>query len=221
MENTPPPIVVEPHDGVSAAVILLHGLGADGHDFAPIVPHLDARRYTRFVFPHAPMIPVSINQGFVMRAWYDIAAHAGRLVSDEAGIRRSQDRLERLIEDQHGGGLPYDRIVVAGFSQGGAIALHTALRFSQRLAGVVALSTYVPLPEALPAERSEANATVPILMAHGLHDPLIELARAERSRDLLLGLGYPLEWRTYPMAHTVSAVEIGDIDDWLSRIIAG
>jgi phospholipase/carboxylesterase len=222
MENAPPPpIVLEPRDGVSASVIWLHGLGADGHDFAPLVPHLGARRYARFVFPNAPMIPVSINQGMVMRAWYDIAARSGRLVSDEAGIRSSQDGLERLIDGQHDGGVPYHRVVVAGFSQGGAIALHTALRFPHRLAGLLALSTYVPLPEDLPAERSDANATLPILMAHGQHDPLIELARAEHSRDLLLSLGYPLEWRTYPMAHAVSGPEIGDIDDWLARIIPG
>lgn len=221
MDPTDPPVVVEPPTRAAAAVIWLHGLGADGHDFAPLVPHLAVRRHARFVFPHAPPIPVSINGGLVMRAWYDIVERDGQLVSEEGGLQRARDRLEGLIEEEHGQGLAYDRIVVAGFSQGGAVALHTALRFPRRLAGLAGLSTYLPLADTLATQCAPQNAAIPILMAHGLHDPVLELARAEDARRRLVDLGYRVEWHAYPMEHAVSPAEIADLDAWLSRVIPG
>lgn len=219
MENDPP-LIAQPKAEPSAAVIWLHGLGADGYDFAPIIPQLTrVRNHTRFVFPHAPLIPVTLNQGFVMRAWYDLALQGDELLSDEAGVRESQAALEALVEAQHGSGLPYTRIVLAGFSQGGAIAQHTALRFPHRLAGVMALSTYLPLGEKLASERHRANANVPIFMAHGLHDPMIGVSRAEESRARLVDLGYQVDWNTYRMEHSVCPDEIIDIDGWLATVI--
>ena len=198
-----------------AAVIWLHGLGADGHDFEPIVPELGLERPVRFVFPHAPIRPVTINQGMRMRAWYDILQLGGG-PEDEAGLRASQKLTEELIRSQ---GLPASRIVLAGFSQGGAIALLTALRYSERLAGVMALSTYLPLAPKLAAERSKANSDVPIFMAHGSYDDLIPMGRAQASRDALNALGYPVEWHDYPMPHSVCAPEIADISAFLSRVL--
>jgi phospholipase/carboxylesterase len=200
-----------------AAVIWLHGLGADGHDFEPIVPELrlpDALQL-RFVFPHAPVRPVTLNQGMRMRAWYDILQLGGG-PEDEAGLRASQKLTEELIRSQ---GLPASRIVLAGFSQGGAIALLTALRYSERLAGVMALSTYLPLAPKLAAERSKANSDVPIFMAHGSYDDLIPMGRAQASRDALNALGYPVEWHDYPMPHSLCAPEIADISAFLSRVL--
>jgi len=198
-----------------AAIIWLHGLGADGHDFEPIVPELGLERPVRFVFPHAPIRPVTINQGMRMRAWYDILQLGGG-PEDEAGLRASQKLTEELIRSQ---GLPASRIVLAGFSQGGAIALLTALRYSERLAGVMALSTYLPLAPKLAAERSKANSDVPIFMAHGSYDDLIPMGRAQASRDALKALGYPVEWHDYPMPHSVCAPEIADISAFLSRVL--
>ena len=198
-----------------AAIIWLHGLGADGHDFEPIVPELELARPVRFVFPHAPIRPVTINQGMRMRAWYDILQLGGG-PEDEAGLRASQQLTEELIRSQ---GLPANRIVLAGFSQGGAIALLTALRYPERLAGVMALSTYLPLAPKLAAERSEANSDVPIFMAHGSDDDLIPMDRAQASHDALKALGYPVEWRDYPMPHSVCAPEIADISAFLSRVL--
>jgi phospholipase/carboxylesterase len=198
-----------------AAIIWLHGLGADGHDFEPIVPELELEKPVRFVFPHAPIRPVTINQGMRMRAWYDILQLGGG-PEDEAGLRASQKLTEDLIRSQ---GLPANRIVLAGFSQGGAIALLTALRYPERLAGVMALSTYLPLAPKLAAERSEANSDVPIFMAHGSDDDLIPMGRAQTSRDALKALGYPVEWHDYPMPHSVCAPEIADISAFLSRVL--
>jgi len=198
-----------------AAIIWLHGLGADGHDFEPIVPELGLERPVRFVFPNAPIRPVTINQGMRMRAWYDILQLGGG-PEDEAGLRASQKLTEELIRSQ---GLPASRIVLAGFSQGGAIALLTALRYSERLAGVMALSTYLPLAPKLAAERSKANSDVPIFMAHGSYDDLIPMGRAQASRDALNALGYPVEWHDYPMPHSVCAPEIADISAFLSRVL--
>ena len=198
-----------------AAIIWLHGLGADGHDFEPIVPEVGLERPVRFVFPHAPIRPVTINQGMRMRAWYDILQLGGG-PEDEAGLRASQKLTEELIRSQ---GLPASRIVLAGFSQGGAIALLTALRYSERLAGVMALSTYLPLAPKLAAERSKANSDVPIFMAHGSYDDLIPMGRAQASRDALKALGYPVEWHDYPMPHSVCAPEIADISAFLSRVL--
>ena len=216
-----PPVIHEPLDRTpTAAVIWLHGLGADGHDFAPIVPELGAvREWTRFVFPHAPARPVTINFGMTMRAWYDIRDEGGTLVSDPDDLRDSQRTVEALIEDEVRAGIAADRIVVAGFSQGGAVALQAALRNPRRLAGLLALSTYLPLARTLAAERSAANADIPVLMAHGDHDPLVGLDRAVASRDALLDLGYEVEWRTYPIPHAVCPEEIRAIAAWLERVV--
>jgi phospholipase/carboxylesterase len=203
-----------------AAVLWLHGLGADGHDFEPVVPELrlpPALR-VRFVFPHAPVRPVTINHRMRMRAWYDILQLGGG-PEDEAGIRESQAAVEGMIAREQARGVPPGRIVVAGFSQGGAIALQTSLRHRSRLAGVLALSTYLPLGATLEQERSEANASVPIFMAHGAYDDIIPLARAEQSRDRLLALGYGIEWRAYAMPHSVCGEEIADIARFLVRVL--
>jgi phospholipase/carboxylesterase len=205
----------EPH----AAVIWLHGLGADGHDFEPIVPELGmpaAAPGVRFVFPHAPLQPVTINGGAVMRAWYDVTGD-GR--QDTAGIRASQVRLEELIARERARGVAASSIVLAGFSQGGAIALQAGLRHPERLAGILALSTYLPLPDTLAQEASEANRDLPIFMAHGTQDPLIPLSWAKRSRDQLAALGYTVEWREYPMPHSVCAEEIEDVGRWLRAVL--
>jgi phospholipase/carboxylesterase len=198
-----------------AAVIWLHGLGADGHDFEPVVPELRLKQAVRFIFPHAPMRPVTINQGMRMRAWYDILQLGGG-PEDEAGLRASQRLTEELIRAQ---GLPASKVVLAGFSQGGAIVLQTALRYPERLAGVVALSTYLPLAATLAAERSEANRDLPIFMAHGQYDDLIPLSRARASREHLEKLGYKIEWHDYPMPHSVCGPEIADISAFFSKVI--
>ena len=202
-----------------AAVIWLHGLGADGYDFEPVVAELrlPPRLRARFVFPHAPQRPVTINMGMRMRAWYDILQMGGG-PEDEAGIRESEAALARLISIQVKKGIPAGKIVLAGFSQGGAIVLQTALRHPQRLAGVMALSTYLPLAATLEKERSAANRDLPVFMAHGRHDPMIGMDRAMRSRDALTSLGYPVEWRDYPMPHSVCPEEIADIAAFLLRI---
>ncbi|OGA65283.1 MAG: carboxylesterase [Betaproteobacteria bacterium RIFCSPLOWO2_12_FULL_68_20] len=203
-----------------AAVIWLHGLGADGHDFEPVVPELrlPARLAVRFVFPHAPVRPVTINAGMRMRAWYDILQLGGG-PEDEAGIRESQSLLEGLIAREKTRGVAAQRIVLAGFSQGGAIVLQTGLRHAERLAGIMALSTYLPLAAKLAAERSAINSDLPIFMAHGQADDLIGIDRAQRTREALEALGYPVEWHDYPMPHAVCAEEIGDIAKFLVRIL--
>lgn len=204
------------------SILWLHGLGADGNDFAPIVPALvdPAWPPLRFVFPHAPVRPVTINNGMSMRAWYDIAAFDLNARQDEAGMRASIGEVETLIEREHIRGVPSERIVLAGFSQGGAIALAAGLRHPQRLAGIVALSTYLPLHAALAGERSAANAATPIFWGHGSVDPVVVLQRGIDSRDLLQSLGYALEWHTYPMAHAVCPEEIGDLRRWLAQRLA-
>jgi phospholipase/carboxylesterase len=199
-----------------ACVIWLHGLGADGHDFEPIVPELDLGQPVRFVFPHAPVRPVTINQGMRMRAWYDILQF-GPGPEDEAGVRASQQLVEAMIAAEKARGI--GAIVLAGFSQGGAIVLQTALRHRERLAGVLALSTYLPLHKTLEAERSPENRDVPIFMAHGQHDDIIPLVRAEQSRQFLERLGYKLQWHTYPMPHSVCPEEIAEISAFLRRIL--
>ena len=203
-----------------ATVIWLHGLGADGHDFEPVVPELrlPASKPVRFIFPNAPQRPVTINMGMRMRAWYDILQLGGGL-EDEAGIRASQAQIETLMEREKTRGVPARRIVLAGFSQGGAIALQTALRQRERLAGVMALSTYLPIAKTLEKEREAINNDLPIFMAHGSFDPMIPMIRAQQSRDALLALGYPVEWREYPMPHSVCPAEIADIAAFLLRIL--
>ena len=204
----------------AAAVIWLHGLGADGHDFEPIVPELGlpASKPVRFVFPNAPQRPVTINGGMRMPAWYDILQMGGGR-EDEAGIRESQRQIEGLISREVARGVPHDKIVLAGFSQGGAIALHTALRQDNRLAGVMALSTYLPLWISLEKERAAANSGLPIFMAHGQYDNMIGMDRAMHSRDALKALGYAVDWREYPMPHSVCPEEIADIAAFLLRIL--
>lgn len=202
-----------------AAIVWLHGLGADGHDFEPIVPELGLAR-VRYVFPHAPVRPITINAGMSMRAWYDVASLSWDSAEDAAGIRSSQGLLSGLIEREHGRGVPYDRVVVAGFSQGGAIALHTGLRVPRGLAGILALSTYLPLRDRLAREASPANAQTPIFMAHGVGDQVIPLHYGEQSRDLLRSQGYRVDWHGYPMGHGVCAEEIRDLRLWLSGVLA-
>ncbi|HUO44389.1 MAG TPA: alpha/beta hydrolase [Burkholderiales bacterium] len=205
-----------------ASVIWLHGLGADGNDFAPIVPELGFSKSpaVRFVFPHAPERPVTINHGYVMRAWYDITFDdlAGKSRGDEAGIRASQTQIEALIAREQARGIAADRIVMAGFSQGGAIALHSGPRHPQRLAGILALSAYLPLKDRVAAEAAPANYTIPILMAHGSFDDVVPLPLAIASRDALAALGHRVDWREYPMAHTVCGQEIAEIGKWLRNI---
>lgn len=204
-----------------AAVIWLHGLGADGNDFAPIVPQLVRRgeRAWRFVFPHAPVRPVTINNGMRMRAWYDIAGFDRTAAEDEAGFRDSDRAVRELIARENARGVASHRIVLAGFSQGGAVSLYTAPRYPERLAGVMALSTYLPLGARLGAERLHANDATPIFMAHGLADPVLPFAMGQDSRALLTGLGFPVEWHQYPMAHSVCPEEVADIRTFLLRVL--
>ena len=203
-----------------AAVIWLHGLGADGHDFEPIVPELSLALPVRFVFPHAPMRAVTINGGAVMRAWYDVYGVEGVRREDAAGVRASQTCIEALIARERNRGVAPSRIVLAGFSQGGAMAIHTGLRHPERLAGIMALSCFVPQADTLAAEASAANREAPIFMAHGTHDPLIPIARARSGRDLLISLGYRVEWHEYRMPHSVCGEEIAEISAWLGRVVA-
>lgn len=215
-----PPIEIETGPDPTASVIWLHGLGADGHDFEPIVPELrlPPALPLRFLFPHAPHRPVTINNGYVMRAWYDIRTAEFVQREDEAGIRESARMIEGLIEQERRRGMPPQRIVLAGFSQGGAIALHVGVRYPERLAGIVALSTYLPLAAGFTAEAHASNHTVPIFMAHGTEDPIIPLERGRLSADLLKKSGSDLLWRTYGMGHSVCIEEIGDMAAWLVRI---
>jgi phospholipase/carboxylesterase len=205
------------------SVIWLHGLGADGNDFVPIVPDLvdPAWPALRFVFPHAPIQPVTVNGGMPMRAWYDIFGFNAAAPQDAAGIHRSIEAVEALIAREHERGVPSERIVLAGFSQGGAIALAAGLRHAEPLAGIVALSTYLPIADTLAAERSLANARVPIFWGHGTSDPVVAIQRGEESRALLESLGYTVDWHVYPMPHSVCAEEIADLRKWLgARLVS-
>jgi phospholipase/carboxylesterase len=206
----------------TASIIWLHGLGASGDDFAAIVPELELADGPpiRFVFPHAPSIPVTINGGYVMPAWYDILGTPTQRIEDDAGIRRSALAVEALIARELARGVRPERIILAGFSQGSAMVLHTGLRYGQRLGGILALSGYLPLASSLAAERSQANQDIPIFMAHGLSDPMIVLSRAEASRDALQNLGYGVQWHTYPMPHSVHPAEIADIGQFLRLVLA-
>ncbi len=212
-----PAVEIGPADA-EASVIWLHGLGADGHDFEPVVAELGLAG-VRFVLPHAPPRPVTINNGYVMPAWYDILGMDFTAAEDAAGIEQSRQRIEALIARERARGVPAGRLVLAGFSQGGAIALHTGLRHPEPLAGILALSTYLPLADRLPDERHPANADTPIFMAHGLHDPVVPLPLAEASRQRLETLGYRIEWHTYPMEHGVCSEEIADLRAWLLRVL--
>jgi phospholipase/carboxylesterase len=213
---------VETAPSPAAAVVWMHGLGADGYDFVDVPPVLGLpdRLAVRFVFPHAPMQPVTINGGMVMRAWYDVRPDAGTRREDEAGLRASQRRVEALLAREKARGVPASRLVLAGFSQGGAMALQTGLRHPERLAGIMALSCFLPLADQVAAEAAAANRDVPIFLAHGTHDPMIPLARARRAHEVLTGLGYEVEWHEYFIPHSVCPEEIADIGAWLTRILA-
>ena len=207
-------------DAPRLAVVWLHGLGADGHDFEPIVPELRVNVPVRFVFPHAPVRPVTINGGMQMRAWYDILGFDRRAREDAAGIHASAAAVTELVDREIERGLSSDSIVLAGFSQGGAIALHTALRSPKPLAGVLALSTYLPLAATLASERSAVNAAIPLFMAHGTDDPVLPFGLAETSRRALEALGYVVDWHAYRMAHSVCMEEVRAIGAWLSALPA-
>ena len=219
-------IELETGPSLTGSVIWLHGLGADGHDFEPIVPELRLPETLglRFIFPHAPVRPVTVNGGMEMRAWYDIASFDRNGPSDEAGIRDSSAILERLVAREQERGIQSDKIVVAGFSQGGAIAVHTALRSRAKLAGLMALSTYLPLPNALLGEVIEntevGHLDMPIFMAHGSFDPILPVQLGQKSYDTLVGAGFSVEWHEYPMEHAVCAEEIQDIRAWLLSVYA-
>ena len=216
-------IEIHPADTATAAIIWLHGLGADGHDFAPLVPELgivDALG-VRVVLPHAPSLPVTINGGMVMPAWYDIRGYDFGQQQDAAGIQASARRLEALIGREKARGIPAERIILAGFSQGGAIVLHTGLRHADRLGGILALSTYLPLADTLADERSAANSDIPIMQAHGMQDTVVPQALALASRDHLQALGYQVEWHSYPMPHAVCPDEVADIRAWLHGTLSG
>jgi phospholipase/carboxylesterase len=213
-----PCVEVPPHGGREArfAVIWLHGLGADGHDFEPIVPEIDVGEHAvRFVFPHAPSIPVSINMGMVMPAWYDIREMDLRRRHDVDGVRASMRRLEALVDRERGRGVPDERIVLAGFSQGGAVAIWTGLRHERRLCGIVGLSTYLIGEELLDAEQVAHATEAPVFLAHGTHDPMVALERGQASRDALRSRGLDVVWHEYPMQHQVCLEEIRDLSAWL------
>jgi phospholipase/carboxylesterase len=221
MTSYPNAVVVQPSRSAEASVIWLHGLGADGHDFEPIVPHLgpEITERTRFVFPHAPERPVTINGGYVMRAWYDVVDADIARRADADGVRESEKILHGYIEGEIADGIPPERIVVAGFSQGGAIALHGGLRYRQRLAGVLGMSCYLPLLTAIADGPTLANATTPMFMAHGTQDPVIPVQAGKQSYDHLKSLDYDIEWHTYPIPHSVCLEEIEDAARWLLRVL--
>ena len=215
-------IETETGDKPVATIIIMHGLGADGADFVPIAEQLDLASVgpVRFVFPAAPRIPVTINGGYVMPAWYDIRGADLVAREDEAGLRQSQAQIETLIDREKSRGMPAQRIVVAGFSQGCAMALMVGLRHAEALAGVAGLSGYLPLAGKAAAERSAASQRTPVFLAHGRHDDVVVLPRALASRDALQALGYTVEWHEYPMAHSVCPQEIDDLARWLRRILS-
>ncbi len=216
-QETEHEITLEPAMPAIASVVLLHGLGADGWDFVPIVEELRLPEAlpVRFVFPHAPLRSVTVNAGYVMRAWYDIKSFTPAGRADAVGLAESVARVNAYLQMETARGIAASRIVLAGFSQGGAVALSAGLRFSERLAGLLALSTYLPFPERLAAERSTANSDLPILMCHGRMDPVVHFAMGTEARDALVAQGYPVEWHEYPMQHEVCAEELAQIGRWL------
>jgi phospholipase/carboxylesterase len=215
-------IEVETGPQPAATVLILHGLGADGSDFVPVADELDLKPVgaVRFIFPHAPVIPVTINNGYRMRAWYDILGVDLVQREDEAGLRRSREQIEELLAREQARGMPANRIVLAGFSQGCALALLTGLRHRERLAGIVGLSGYLPLAPTTAGERTDANTLTPIFLGHGQQDGVVDIARGEASRDALQALGYAVEWHDYPMAHSVCMEEISDLNRWLLKVLA-
>jgi phospholipase/carboxylesterase len=214
-------VEVETGRDPAGSVIWLHGLGADGHDFEPIVPDLvrSGERALRFVFPHAPIRPVTLNGGFAMRAWYDIVALDRRGPEDEAGIRASEAAVAALIRRENARGIPSERIVLAGFSQGGAVALFAGTRYPQKLAGLMGLSCYLVLAGRLTAERAAANQATPVFLAHGLQDPVVVPALGEDAHRQLSAAGYAVEWHTYGMPHSVCPQEVADVAAWLRHVV--
>ncbi len=215
--------VIETQTGENpvASIIIMHGLGADGRDFLPVAEQLDLSSVgpVRFLFPNAPVMPVSINGGYEMPAWYDILGADLVRREDEAGLRQSQTMIEELIAGEKARGIPARRIVVAGFSQGCAMTLMVGLRHAEPLAGMICMSGYLPLADKTAAERSLASQQVPIFMGHGTHDGVVALPRAEASRDALKAMGYAVEWHSYPMEHSVCPQEIADMQGWLVRVL--
>jgi phospholipase/carboxylesterase len=213
-------VTVETGSKPSFAIIWMHGLGADGHDFEPLVPELivEGMPAVRFVFPHAPVRPVTINNGYPMRAWYDIIGIDRRSAEDFKGISDSADSISGLIHREHARGITSDRILLAGFSQGGAMALHLATRHPDTFAGVIALSCYLPLARDLQKTRNGANLSTPIFMAHGTEDPVVPYMLGDESRQLLEAAGYSVEWHAYPMPHALCEPEVGDLRAWLRRV---
>lgn len=211
LENAPNP---------TAAIIWMHGLGADANDFVPMVKELDLHDCPaiRFIFPNAPKIPVTVNGGYIMPAWYDIMGADIAKREDEGGLRTSQQQIEQLIDREIARGIPAERIIIAGFSQGCAMTIQVGLRYSKKLAGLMCLSGYVPLAEHVATERNEANHNTSIFMVHGSADPVIPIQRAIQSRDLLMNLGYQVEWHQYWMQHSVSPEEVVDIGNWLRKV---
>jgi phospholipase/carboxylesterase len=214
-------VTVETGPNPTFSIIWMHGLGADGHDFEPLVPELleDGMPTLRFIFPHAPVRAVTINNGYQMRAWYDIIAIDRRSAEDAAGIKASAAAIGSLIAREKERGITASRIVLAGFSQGGAMALHTALRYPEKLAGVIALSCYLPLISEF-ATRDPANQATPVFMAHGFQDPVVPYGLGDETRRLLESSGYPVEWHAYPMQHSLCEPEVADIRQWLQRVTA-
>ena len=213
--------VIETGDNPAVCIIWLHGLGADGHDFVPLVPQLklpDAPAI-RFIFPHAPSIPITINGGMVMPGWYDIRTAEFTQREDASGIIQSQAQITRLIVQENNRGIATDHIFLAGFSQGGAVCLYTGLRYPEHLAGIIALSTYLPLQGSASTEISDQNRSTVIFMAHGIQDPIVPLSTAERSKQWLMDNSYPVTWNTYPMQHNVSQDEINDLSKWLTMLL--
>ena len=214
-------IEIETAPNPTVAIIWMHGLGADGNDFVPLVRELDLAGLPgiRFVFPHAETMPVTVNNGYVMRSWYDIVhSDLGRR-EDEGGLRKSQEQVEALIAREKARGIPASRIILAGFSQGCAMTLQTGLRHPETLAGMLCLSGYLPIAPTVAAERSEASLATPIFMGHGTADGVVPHARAVQSRDLLQSLGYKIEWHDYPMQHSLCQQEVNDISAWLKKVI--
>ena len=215
-------VEIEPVNQTKTAIIWMHGLGANAHDFEPIVPYLNIppELGLRFVFPNAPQRPITINGGYIMPGWYDILSMSIDRSEDEAGIRDSEHAIQSLIQREQERGIPAEKILLAGFSQGGAMALHTGLRYSETLGGILALSCYVPLLPTLAQERHPANQQIPIFMAHGQFDDIVPLALGQASAKQLRELGYQTEWRDYPMRHEVNMDEINDIGAWLRRTLS-